>query len=203
MRVGLILAAIFFVLSSSATILAFTSNSGDSTPKDPAVSNEAPVDSNTNPADASVQDAPAAPDDNGCTTQNESGPGYNRSTVTCKQEVTSSPQSSSGATEPPSMPVMPAMPQVTDPSQPTRPDQADPQPGTPAEPQAQAAPQSTNPGDNDPACVTDHESGDGWERTTVRCNRQSVTAGSSATSSSVMTSSSSVSVSSSNTDGTP
>ena len=49
MRVGLILAATFFVLSSSATILAFTSGGGDgSTPAEPAVSNQAPAETSSN-----------------------------------------------------------------------------------------------------------------------------------------------------------
>jgi hypothetical protein len=183
MRVGIILAAIFFLLSSSASILAFTSKSDDGMP------NPAQADTDV----TNVEQPAASPDDNGCTTENESRPGYNRSVVRCRQDATSAPQSSSGPAAP-STPETPVAPQA----------QRDPaQPASPTEPQADAAPQQTNPGDADPACVTEEESGDGWYRATVRCNRRSESTGSSTSSSSAITSSSTVSSSSSTSNGTP
>jgi hypothetical protein len=190
MRVGIILAAIFFLLSSSATILAFTSKDGSQDDGD-RVTTGGTAPAMTDVEQPASQPPATAPDPNsdGCTTENESGPGYNRSVVRCKQEATSAPQSSSGPS------VAPLAPQAAPPAQ--------VEPATPVEPepQAQAAPQQTNPGDADPACVTEEASGDGWNRTTVRCNRRSESAGSSTSSSSVMTSS--VSVSNSTSNGTP
>jgi hypothetical protein len=182
-RVGIILAAIFLLLSSSATILAFTSKDGSTQAGRVTTGDTAPA--ATDVEQPASQPPATAPDDNRCTTENESGPGYNRSVVRCKQEATSGPQSSSAPSAEPSAPQSQAAP----------PTQVEPATPAEPEPQPQAAPQQTNPGDADPACVTEEASGDGWNRTTVRCKRRSESAGSSTSSSSVMTSSSSVSVS--------
>lgn len=195
MRVGLALAVLLLVLTGSATLFAFSSGGGDDVqPRTrqetlPSLTTEqaAPETLPSSPQATEAQTPDVAPeepakpqtkDDQGCVTEQESGPGYNRTVVRCRQEVASAPQSSG-----------PAWPQ-------TVPDAA------PAPIQPQTAPLNPIPGEADQPCVTEKESGDGWNRTTVRCVRQSVTAGSSTSSSSVTTSSS-VSVSSSTSGGTP
>lgn len=188
MRVGITIAAIFFLLSSTASILAFTAKD-DAGPA--ATNSSSPAVSTTEqPAEA----VPATVDENGCVTETESAPGLNRSVVRCKQEATSAPQSSNSPAINPQAPAVPSAPAV--PPAPTT-------PPTEAAPPADVAPQQTTTGDANPACVTEEASGDGWNRTTVRCNRRSETAGSSTSSSSVTTSSSSVSITSSTSNGTP
>jgi hypothetical protein len=185
MRLTFAILAILFIVFTTAAVL--VSGSEDATP----ISHDSLAEPLSEQPTFRTAEMPAEP---GCTTETESGPGFNRSVVRCQQEAVSPAQSSSERAG-----VPPASDQTPMEATPPR---AAPQAQTEALPPPDAAPQHTTPGDAGPACVTEEESGDGWTRTTVRCNRRSETAGSSTSSSSVVTSSS-VSISSSSSSGTP